>query len=358
MRKIAVLLLVPISPVMAAAAPLCALPAPTPMQPGIRLSAVDNSPAKPSPQPPASTPGPPLPAALANIPFATHVASSGATLIDLGASHGLHAIGARSGDQFMLFDVTPDGAAAVSGAPIELSVAQLQSIAAGNITELGVQHGLPGFFVRSGQQFQVFYGSPDQERVIPGVMWDASGKDLTRAQVARIPGAIPTVEVGSVAASGAAAAPSAPALPLVEKAAFGTIGPATAPHLFMLIDPQCVYSIHAFQMLRPFVESGRIQLSVIPLSVLDYEDHGQSTKSALALLSDPSDRLVAAWETGGVDNSPSADAAQRLRQNMAIATAIGLKGTPTFVWRKPDGSEGRIDGLPGSVEALIASVGS
>ena len=34
----------------------------------------------------------------------------------------------------MLFDVTPDGAAAVSGAPIELSVAQLQSIAAGNIT--------------------------------------------------------------------------------------------------------------------------------------------------------------------------------------------------------------------------------
>ena len=358
MRKLVALLSVLASPVMAAAPPLCALPSPAVMPPALRVNAGDTSPSKPSQPQPALTSGPPLPAALANIPFATHVASSGATLIDLGASHGLHAIGARSGDQFMLFDVTPDGAAAVSGAPIELSVAQLQSIAAGNITELGVQHGLPGFFVRSGQQFQVFYGSPDQERVIPGVMWDASGKDLTRAQVARIPGAIPTVEVGSVAASGGAAAPSAPALPLVEKAAFGTIGPATAPHLFMLIDPQCVYSIHAFQMLRPFVESGRIQLSVIPLSVLDYEDHGQSTKSALALLSDPSDRLVAAWETGGVDNSPSADAAQRLRQNMAIATAIGLKGTPTFVWRKPDGSEGRIDGLPGSVEALIASVGS
>jgi hypothetical protein len=253
MRKLVALLSVLASPVMAAAPPLCALPAPAVMPPALRVNAGDTSPSKPSQPQPALTSGPPLPAALANIPFATHVASSGATLIDLGASHGLHAIGARSGDQFMLFDVTPDGAAAVSGAPIELSVAQLQSIAAGNITELGVQHGLPGFFVRSGQQFRVFYSSPDQERVIPGVMWDACGKDLTRAQVARIPGAIPTVEVGSVAASGGAAAPSAPALPLVEKAAFGTIGPATAPRLFMLIDPQCVYSIHAFQMLRPFV---------------------------------------------------------------------------------------------------------
>ena len=185
MRKLVALLSVLASPVMAAAPPLCALPAPAVMPPALRVNAGDTSPSKPSQPQPALTSGPPPPVALANIPFATHVASSGATLIDLGASHGLHAIGARSGDQFMLFDVAPDGAAAVSGAPIELSVAQLRSIAAGNITELGVQHGLPGFFVRSGQQFQVFYSSPDQERVIPGVMWDASGKDLTRAQVAR-----------------------------------------------------------------------------------------------------------------------------------------------------------------------------
>jgi hypothetical protein len=43
---------------------------------------------------------------------------------------------------------------------------------------------------------------------------------------------------------------------------------------------------------------------------------------------------------------------------MAIAEAIGLKGTPTFVWRKPNGTEGRLDGLPGDVPAFIASIGS
>jgi thiol:disulfide interchange protein DsbG len=42
---------------------------------------------------------------------------------------------------------------------------------------------------------------------------------------------------------------------------------------------------------------------------------------------------------------------------MAIAQAIGLKGTPTFIWRKPDGTEGRIDGIPTSIDALVASAG-
>jgi thiol:disulfide interchange protein DsbG len=124
------------------------------------------------------------------MPFVQHVASAGAVVRDLGSSHGMRAIAARSGDQFMLFQVTPDGQAAVSGATVELLPAQLETIASGNITGLGVQHGLQGFFVRSGAQFQVFYATPDNERLIPGVLWDAAGKDLTRQQVARIPGAI------------------------------------------------------------------------------------------------------------------------------------------------------------------------
>ena len=65
----------------------------------------------------------------------------------------------------------------------------------GNITPLAVLYGFKGFFVRSGVNFQVFYATPDNERLIPGVLWDAAGKDVTRQQVAGIPGAVPTVEV-------------------------------------------------------------------------------------------------------------------------------------------------------------------
>jgi thiol:disulfide interchange protein DsbG len=84
-----------------------------------------------------------------------HVAGAGAVISDLGASHGLRSIAARSGDRFMVFQVTPDGDAAVSGAITDLTPLQMQTIAAGNINNLGTQHGLDTLFVRSGGQFQV-----------------------------------------------------------------------------------------------------------------------------------------------------------------------------------------------------------
>jgi hypothetical protein len=356
MRPLIVLTALVWSPTLAAAPPLCTLPAPG------AIPIADNSaegPAKAS-QLPTSTDIPrPLPDALASTPFVQHVTAAGAAVMDLGESHGVRAIAARSGDQFMLFQVAPDGQAAVSGATVELTPAQLEAIASGNITDLGAQHGLQGFLVRSGPQFQVFYATPDHERLIPGVLWDAAGKDLTRQQVAQIPGAIPTVVVGGAdpGQSGSTAAGVA-ALALVEKASFGTIGQASAPRLFMLIDPQCVYSVRALQMLHPYVANGRLQVAVIPLSVLDHEDQGQSTRSALALLSKPGDQLVSAWQAGSVYDAPSPAAAERLRANMAIAQAIGLKGTPTFIWRRLDGTEGRIDGIPASIDALVSSVGS
>ena len=358
MRPLIVMATLAWSPALAAAPPLCALPAP-----GAIPVADSHAEATTSAQPtePARSSAAPsrLPEALASMPFVQHVASAGAAVTDLGEAHGMCAIAARSGDQFMLFQVTSDGQAAVSGAPVELTPAQLETIASGNITGLDIQHGLSGYFVRSGPQFQVFYATPDNERLIPGVMWDAAGKDLTRQQVAHIPGAIPTVVVGGTEPGpSSAAAADVAALPLAQKASFGTIGQASAPRLFMLIDPQCIYSVRALQMLQPYVASGRLQVSVIPLSVLDQEDQGQSTRSALALLSKPTDQLVSAWRAGNINDPSGPDAAERLRANMAIAQAIGLKGTPTFIWRKPDGTEGRIDGIPTSIDTLVSAVGS
>jgi thiol:disulfide interchange protein DsbG len=344
-----------------AAPPLCALAAPASTAssvqdapvPVIHLAADKASGSFDPVQPDQSVPD-----ALLALPFVKHISASGATILDLGTSHGLHSMVARSGDQFMLFQVTPDGGAAVSGALTELTASQLSMLAGGTMVELGTLHGLRGFYVRSGPQFQIFYATPDEQRLIPGVLWDASGLDLTKGQVANIPGAIPTVVVGDAPPSATGTpAITAPALPLVQKAASGTVGPASAPHLWMLIDPQCIYSVRAYQALQPYVASGKLQLSVIPLSVLDYEDGGQSTRSALALLSKPAESLVTAWQAGDVAGPPSPDAAARLQGNMAVSHAIGLTGTPTFIWRKPDGSEGRLDGMPSSVDSLVSSIG-
>jgi thiol:disulfide interchange protein DsbG len=351
------------SPPALAAAPQCALQAPVPIAAvAQRETPTSNTSAADIPTHLATAPQSPtaLPQVLASIPFVQHVASAGATITDFGMSHGVRSISARNGDQFMIFQVAPDGQAAVSGALTEMTAAQLTTAASGNVTPLPAQHGLEGLFVRSGSQFQVFYVTPDKERVVPGVLWDMAGKDVTRDQVANVPGAIPTVVVGDVDSAnkdGASVSQARPALPLVEKASFGTVGPASAPHLWMLIDPQCIYSVRAYQMLHPFIQAGKLQVSIVPLSVLDYEDNGQSTKSALALLSKPADQLASAWQAGSVNDPPSPAAADRLRTNMAIAQSIGLQGTPTLVWKKTDGTEGRLDGVPTSVEALVASIG-
>jgi thiol:disulfide interchange protein DsbG len=332
-------------PALAAANPHCSTAGP------IAFVGNTRSPNAASPSPPASAPLPPTLVASA---FVSHIASAGAAITDLGTADGMRQIAARSGSQFMLFDVAPDGSAAVSGVPIEMSVAQLKTVAAGDITNIGAVHGLEGYFVRSGAMFQVFYATPDNQRVIPGVLWDAAGKNITKMQVADIPGAIPTVEVNGP--DGPQAAPAA-ALPLVDNATFGTIGDNPSKHLYMLIDPQCIYSIRAFQMLRPFAEQNQIEISVIPLTILDNENGGQSTRSAMALLSDAPDQIVGAWESGSVSNPPSEQAANRLKNNMLIAQAIGLQATPTFVWRKSDGSEGQLVGVPQDVQAFVAAIG-
>ena len=269
MRPLVILSLLASSPALAA--PQCALQAPVAIPVVAQHETATSKPSVgdvPTPLAAAPQPAASLPQALASIPFVQHVASAGATVIDFGMSHGVRSISARNGDQFMIFQITPDGQAAVSGALTELTAAQLTTAASGNVTALAAQHGLEGLFVRSGSQFQVFYVTPDKERVVPGVLWDVAGKDLTRDQVSNVPGAIPTVVVGNVdsankdATSGSQAKS---ALPLVERANFGTVGPASAPHLWMLVDPQCIYSVRAYQMLHPFIQAGKLQVSIVPI---------------------------------------------------------------------------------------------
>jgi thiol:disulfide interchange protein DsbG len=368
-------------PFTAFAQPHCALSLPIPMQaegpielpPPITLgdAPIPLMPAvapitpvreQPHPKPP---PAPPQTSAdLTTIPALAHIAGAGAILSDLGMSHGLRTVSARHGAQVMVFEVSPDGQAVVAGLMTDLSVNQLRAIGGKDLTELPPQHGLRAFFLRNGPQFQVFYATPDHARVIPGVMWDAAGKDLTRDQVAAITGTVPTVTIGADPTAGNARVASADQvtgtphlIAVAQSTAYGSVGNATAPELWMFMDPQCSFSVRAMQQLTPFITAGKVQLHVIPLSILDGEDNGLSTRSALNLISMPSDQLVAAWETGQTIGTPSSDASGKLQMNMAAAASIHLHGTPTLIWRKADGSAGREDGIPPDIGGLVASIG-
>lgn len=54
------------------------------------------------------------------------------------------------------------------------------------LIDLGSEHGLRGVFARQGDSFQVFYVAPDGQALICGVMWEATGRNITRQQVTPI----------------------------------------------------------------------------------------------------------------------------------------------------------------------------
>jgi thiol:disulfide interchange protein DsbG len=221
------------------------------------------------------------------------------------------------------------------------------------LTDLGTDHSLRAIFARNGGAFQVFYLAPDGQALVGGVMWDATGHNITRDQVAPIPGTIPTVRIGTDPGG----VPIQSPLKAVDATRYGVIGTASAPRLWMFIDPMCAFSVRAMQLLQPYVSAGKVQLAVIPLSVLDYEDQGRSTPAAEIMVSQPADRMVAAWTDQQLVGTPPASAPAILHTNMAAAAAIQLKGTPTFIWQRSDGSVGREDGIPNDVAGMIASIG-
>lgn len=233
--------------------------------------------------------------------------------------------------------------------------------------ELGEVHGLRSVFAVAGESFQVFYLSPDGEVAIRGIAQDTEGKNLTRDQVAQVPGAIPTAVLSGDRPSSPTAPPGAtpaalhaPAtspLQAVRAATYGTVGRDDAPRLWVFVDPQCSFSRRAMQQLQPYVASGRVQLAVIPVSVLDHEDQGLSTTRAEAMLSLPREQMAGAWAENRLTGPIEAGAVVSLQANMIVADQIELKGTPTFLWRKADGSEGRADGIPADLEAMVALAG-
>ena len=255
------------------------------------------------------------------------------------------------------------GLHAISSDQIERSSALRRITAQGaEAFDIGTSHGLRGIFARKGDTFQVFYITPDNQAVVGGVMWESTGHNVTRDQVAPIDGAIPTVTIGDVPTAAPQAqqantgeqADSASALRSIVAGKFGT---DTAPTLTMFIDPLCSYSVRAMDQLQSYVANGRVQLAVVPISVLDYEDHGRSTLAAKAMLSLPPSEMVYAWTSNKLTDAAGPTSAANLATNMRAAEAIGLRGTPTFLWKTASGKEGRADGLPGNLEAVIAALG-
>ena len=265
----------------------------------------------------------------------------------------------------------------ISSAEIEASPALTRLASRGaQLFRLPERHGMAAVFARKGGQFRVFYLTPDDQAEIGGVMWDSSGRDVTRQQVAGIPGVLPTIRVTAGHAEAEAGAPEPGATsattqqqqpsidPFARLAAahYGLVGKSGAPRVYMVIDPLCPYSIRAFQGFAPYIAAGRMQLAIVPVSINDHENGGASTPAALELLSAAPGSMGAVWKkiisAGHADAGevPADDAQAALALNMAAAHAIEMQGTPTLVWKDRGGEVREGAGAPGDLDQFVESL--
>ena len=221
--------------------------------------------------------------------------------------------------------------------------------------------GLRTAFAVNGSAFQVFYVPAHGAAVIRGIAQGPGGENLTLAQTSAIPGVVPAIDIreGAALVDGSAVKTAA-------AATYGLWGREGAPRVYMFMDPLCSFSLRAMTMLKSAIDAGRLQVAVVPVAVTDHETDGHSTPAAVVMLSvtpraDMAQRWLADWQTWARQD-PSipqpTDAYAALRRNTAAAKAIGLRGTPTFLWAKPDGSDGRMDGAPADLNGLLTLIGS
>lgn len=240
--------------------------------------------------------------------------------------------------------------------------------------------GVQGVFARKDDRYQVYYVLPGGKRLIRGELYDLDGTNETVALLRSVPGALPTVDLTGRKdpASTDHAAPL-----LLARGYGGSTGKTGAPHVWMAIDPFCGPSVTALRALTPLVDAGKLRLTLLPLSINDHEDKGNSTRAAQALLSLPPGEVVAGWNriidrwahaqgaaemeklwssdwqmvARGPQAPPAteagANAPLHLNANMAIARDLEVKGTPTLFWLDRNGHIQRSQGLPADLDQMV-----
>ncbi|GBQ21406.1 hypothetical protein AA12717_0872 [Gluconacetobacter sacchari DSM 12717] len=244
--------------------------------------------------------------------------------------------------------------------------------------------GLQGVFARKGDRYQVYYLVLGGKHLVRGELYDLDGTNETLALLRSVPGALPTVRIGrDSGVDGGPSAGTAPSL-LLAKAYGGSMGTPGAPHVWMMIDPFCGPSVLALRALTPLVEAGKLRLTLLPVSLNDYEDKGSSTRVAQLLLSLPPGEVAGAWNRiidrwshtqGTVETdrlwasdwaalvlagrtTPAGEdrtnASLHLDANTSIANDLGVKGTPTLFWVDRNGHTQQSAGVPADINGMVA----
>lgn len=136
--------------------------------------------------------------------------------------------------------------------------------------------------------------------------------------------------------------------------------------IYVFFDPNCPYCHKVFEMLRPQVQSGAVELRWVPIGKLMLTSLGKA--AALLEDKDPTAALYRnerdfSRETGafgGIEEEPlpREDTLRRLNANHALLRRSGNDAVPALLYRTKEGKANLVVGAPpaASLDAIVKSL--
>jgi len=235
---------------------------------------------------------------------------------------------------------------------------------------LGKDHGVDGWIAIKNGQEQYFYVLPNGG-FVSGLLFDTKGKAVTIDQVRRL-----RQQNGELLDSLTANAPQAPThareTAKADKYEFKTpseqlyadledsnwlpVGQAGTPLLYSFVDPQCSHCHNMMVALKSYIDSGKMQVRMIPVG---FRDETQAQAAYLLAAPSPVD-LYWRYTNGEKDALPASPeiSKQGVQRNLSVMQSWKLSVTPLVVYRGKDGKVKIIRGMPKNLESLIADLGA
>jgi thiol:disulfide interchange protein DsbG len=236
---------------------------------------------------------------------------------------------------------------------------------------LGNDQGFDGWVMIQNAQEQYFYVTPDGQSIFMGILFNNKGDAVTLRQVAALRQKEPGLDKIAEPETTRAKPSSESATPVAQTAGqpsrseqlFSavqttnaiTLGDATAPAIYMFIDPQCPHCHDMIKDIRKsgFLEKKMLRVQVIPVGLMSPE----SLNQAAALLASPRavDDLYAQMD-GKAVTVPAGINTQSVQKNMSVMQDFKLDVTPFTVYRTADGQIKIIRGRASDLKSVVAQL--
>lgn len=229
---------------------------------------------------------------------------------------------------------------------------------------LGNDYGVDAWLTIKNGQEQYFYVMPGGEAFVMGVMFDKKGKLVTVDQVRRLrEGGDPALDAlterpePAPAETQAFLSPAEQMFQNVQESNWITLGQNTAPIAYAFVDPRCPHCHEFVKDVRSDIESGKLQLRLVPVGVLSRDSLTQA--AFLLAAPNPAERWFQHLD-GDKDALPIQEglSEQGVMRNMQVMQSWKMDATPIIVYRDKAGKIKIVRGKPKDSDTMIKDIGN